>query len=56
MKISSLQNRVNNKFMPKKFYEIDPRVEVPDSDTHTSLQCCITNYKSKKFYSADPTC
>jgi hypothetical protein len=36
MKRSSLQYRVS-KFTPKKFYEIDPRVDTTNSDKHSSL-------------------
>ncbi len=43
LKWSSLQNCVN-KFMPKKFYEIDPR------DKQSSLFGPLVSYEEEKFY------
>jgi hypothetical protein len=49
MKWSSLQKSAN-KFMPKEFYEINPIVEVTNSDKYSSLKRYEIKYGRIKFF------
>jgi hypothetical protein len=53
MKWSSLQKSAN-KFMPKEFFEINPIVEVTNSDKYSSLKRYEIQHGHRKFYVTGP--